>query len=197
MRRRNPLRVVALGEFVRARQPLGVALRGIGFRVVDRQDHRGEKRWLRACEVVGAIGVENGAVILNLVEKILDHSLRDSGVPSRDQAANDEVAVPAIHFVETATGHDIRIYEMEQAFGWKRGRIERAWRLNRSGKIFDPQMATCGELRKNSGDCGTSGKIQSRTTRRFWIGERLAAIRIASERGPGCGDEFARLRERG
>ena len=55
-------------------------MRGLsGWVLVDLADHGGEKRRLRTREVVGAVGVEDGAVVFDLEEEVFDHAAREVG----------------------------------------------------------------------------------------------------------------------
>src|ERR1700733_6536710 len=87
--------------------------------LIDLADHRREKRRLRTGEKVGAVGIENCAVVFDFVEKVLDHSpgkLCISFVLFFNEAEDDEIAVPAVHFVESASGDDVTIGKIEEAF---------------------------------------------------------------------------------
>ena len=120
--RLDPEIVVAHGVLVGLRQPLLVVVSGLLVGRVLRHDHRGEKRRLRAGEVVGAIGVEHRAVVLDLVEEVLDDAARVVTLAVFEQADDDEVAVPAVHLVEAASGHDVLVGQIEQAVGVQAGR---------------------------------------------------------------------------
>ena len=57
-------------------EPSAVVLPGGFLCLMDCHDHRTEKWRLGARQIVSAIGIENGAVIFNLKEKVLHHSAR-------------------------------------------------------------------------------------------------------------------------
>src|SRR5580658_4750370 len=84
--------------------------------LVNFADHRAEKRGLRAGEEVGAVRVKDGSVVFDLEEKILDHVSSELGSVVVDQAEDDEVAVPAVHFVEAASWYDVGIGKIKQTF---------------------------------------------------------------------------------
>ncbi len=86
--------------------------------LIDFADHRGEKRRLRTGEEVGAVGVEDGAVVFDLEEEVLDHAPGERLIRFvlSDEAEDDEITVPAVHFVESASGHDVAIGKVEEAF---------------------------------------------------------------------------------
>ncbi len=65
----------------------------LGF--VDRQDHRRQKRRLRARQEVGAVGIQHRAVVLDLEEEVLDDAARQIESLVFDQSAHDEVACPS------------------------------------------------------------------------------------------------------
>jgi hypothetical protein len=78
-------------------------------------DHRGEKWRLRPGEEVSSVCVEDGSVVFDLEEKVFDHALGKLRSLVFDQAEDDEVAVPAVHFVKAASGHHVAIGKIEQA----------------------------------------------------------------------------------
>jgi len=117
MRFGDPDVVVTFGIAVGAGKP--GSCDGLACRVlVELANHRGEEGRLRAGEVIGAIGVEDGAVVFDLEEKVLDHPASEIGAFVGDQAEYDEVAVPAVHLVEAAAWNDVGVGQIEQAFVW-------------------------------------------------------------------------------
>ena len=114
-------------------QPLSAQARFV--LAVEIGHQRGVKRRLRAGEVVAAVGVEHFAVILNLVGDVFHHAFGQIVLVVRHQTERDEIAVPAVHFVETAAGYHIRqrfaalgvVFQSQQAgffvdFGQQLGR---------------------------------------------------------------------------
>jgi len=119
--RPRPRGVVLLRDGVGVLQPVD-SLRAAGGsrgktgRVLEHEaDHRGEKRRLRAGEIVGAIGVENGAVVLHFEEEVVDDALGERFSVLGFQSQNNKKTVPAVHFVEAATGNDVGVRQIEQA----------------------------------------------------------------------------------
>ena len=52
--------------------------------------------------------------MFNLEEEVLHHVARQVQPAIADQTNDDEVAVPAIHLVETAAGHNIAVGQEQQ-----------------------------------------------------------------------------------
>ena len=69
---------------------------------------------MRAGEVVGAVRVQDAAVVVDFKEEVLHHAARESKIVVPHEAQDDEVAIPAVHLVEHATRHHIRIGKIEQ-----------------------------------------------------------------------------------
>jgi hypothetical protein len=53
--------------------------------------------------------------VRDLIEEVFDHIARTIDLPVMKEPHLDEVAVPPIHLVEAATGHDIGTREIEQS----------------------------------------------------------------------------------
>src|SRR6202011_2150517 len=62
-----------------------------------------------------AVCVKDGSVVFDLEKEVFDHAFGKLCTVVFYQAEDDEVAVPAIHLVEAASGHDIGIGQIEQA----------------------------------------------------------------------------------
>ena len=107
--RRGPEAVVAVGVVISACEP-GLVLRA----GIDLRDHGAKQRWLRAREEVGAVRVEDSAVVLDFEEEIFNDALREWHASVLHQTQEDEVAVPAVHFIEAATGNDVAIGQVKQ-----------------------------------------------------------------------------------
>ena len=116
----GPGGVVLFRQRVGVFQPgarLGTARRSgrkAGRILIDRANHRSEKRRLRARQIVSAIGVEHRAVMLDLKEEVIHHALGQCFAVVGFQAKHDEVTVPAVHLVEAAAGNDVGIGQIEQ-----------------------------------------------------------------------------------
>src|SRR5215472_19273167 len=111
MRSFDPHSMVALDVLVGLFEPGAIVLSGGLCGLMDGHHHRTQKRRLRAGQVVSAIGVEHGAVVLNLEEEIVHHSARQiqSSVPQ--QAANNEIAIPSVHFIEASAWNYVLVFE--------------------------------------------------------------------------------------
>ena len=111
---RGPKFVVALSVAVGFGEPF-LGERFVAWMLVDFPDHRGEKRGLGSGEEVSAVCVKDGSVVFDLEEEVFDHALGKFCAVVFYQSEDDEVAVPAIHLVEAASGYDVAIGEVEQA----------------------------------------------------------------------------------
>src|ERR1700731_4332170 len=67
-----------------------------------------------ASEIISAIGIQYGSVVLEFKEKILNHTARQIDSPVAHQSQNNEVTIPSIHFVETAARHDVTVWQEKQ-----------------------------------------------------------------------------------
>ena len=68
---------------------------------------RGVERRLRTAQVIAAVGIEHAAVVPDLVGHVFQHAPGQFVLVVGNEAQADEVAVPAVHFVEAATGDDV------------------------------------------------------------------------------------------
>ena len=164
-------------------RPVGL-LRG----VVDIDEHRTHERRLRTREVISAIGVEHRAVVLDLEEEVIDHAARQFDASGAQQAANDEVAVPAVHFVEASAGHNVFVREIKQAVRLDLRGVDLAQAMNLDRQMFDAHVAVgrqfvngcrLGDLRR---------QIQHGRHLDFGIDDAHAFGHGASQRVPGRGD---------
>src|SRR5262245_4942387 len=72
--------------------------------VIDRQSYRGQKRWVRPRQIIGAVPVQNQSVVGNLIRQVLRQPLGQIDTVILQQPKRLKVTVPPVHFVETATG---------------------------------------------------------------------------------------------
>jgi hypothetical protein len=72
------------------------------------QSHIGQEWRLRAGQVVGAIRVENLAVVLDLKAKVDDHALGKINAIAHEETQGLHVAIPSVELVETASRHHER-----------------------------------------------------------------------------------------
>src|ERR1700730_17934469 len=112
MRFLRPHVVVSHVKCVRSGEPILVLTAGGFLRIVDGENHGSKKGGLRAAQVITSVGIQNVAVMFDLEEKIFNHAARKVDVAVANQAANNKVTVPAIHFVEAAAGNYIFIFEV-------------------------------------------------------------------------------------
>ena len=85
------------------------------LRPINSQNHRGQEGRLRTREVVGAVGVQYPAVVLDLEQEIVHHALSKIEPVIAEKSHDYEVAVPAIHFIKSSAGDDVTILEIEQS----------------------------------------------------------------------------------
>ena len=86
-----------------------------------------------------------------------------------DKAEDDEVAVPAVHFVEAASGHDVAIGKIEQAFYGDFGDANVAHVGDLAGQMpyLDVALLVCGgNGRRGFHACG---QVKHRRCRDFGI----------------------------
>lgn len=151
---------------------------------VDLADHGGEKRRLRAGEVVGAVGVEDGAVVFNLVEEIFDHAASEVGTMVVDEAEEDEVAVPSVHFIEASAGDHVAVGQIEEALFGDFADFD----ISHVGDFSrQPAYLEVAEfLRGGDGGwgCESGGKVEHRGRLYFGIDQRFAVGHGAGEAVP-------------
>src|SRR5580698_3998926 len=117
MRVAGPHLIILYGVAIRLGQPGSILRAARLIRFIYGDDHGTQEGWLRASEVVGAIGVEHSAIMLNFEQEIINHPSGDAGVAGAQQAPDDEVTVPTIHFVESPAGNNIRVFQEQEAGG--------------------------------------------------------------------------------
>ena len=76
--------------------------------IVYRQRHGGEEGRLRTREVIRAVGVQNLAIMSNLVNEIVHHGFCQIDAVIFQQPQCLEVAIPTVHFVKTPAWHHKR-----------------------------------------------------------------------------------------
>src|ERR1019366_4327346 len=90
---RCPKSVVALRVFVCAGEPFEVGLRTGGWVLVHFANHGGEEGRLRAGEKVGAVGVQDRAVVFDLKKEVFNHAAREVVAAAPNKAEEDEIAI--------------------------------------------------------------------------------------------------------
>ncbi len=83
--------------------------------MVDTEQHLGQEWRLRPHQVVGAVGIQNLAVVADLVEGVVGHVLGESVAMIAQQADLNEVAVPAVHLIEPAARNNVRPRQIQEA----------------------------------------------------------------------------------
>src|SRR5260370_125162 len=96
----RPQSIISRCIVVGLREPCAVFPPSRLLRGMHRQNHRCQEWWLRAGQIVGAIGIQHRAVMFDLEEKILDHPARQIDSLVLHESPNNEVTIPAIHLVE-------------------------------------------------------------------------------------------------
>src|SRR5581483_1183795 len=147
----GPHLVIAHNVVVGVREPLSIIATGRLLGLVNTQHHGAEEGRLRAGEEISAVGVQDGAVVVDFVEEVLHHAAGEIELTGAQQAADDEVAVPAVHLVEGTAGHNGRIRQVEQAGLLDPGQINGAEALDRLGEGLDPDLATLANLARLAG----------------------------------------------
>src|SRR6202008_4368715 len=116
-------------------------------------------------------------------EKILDHAAGKLQPVVAHQAANDEVAVPAVHFIESASGHNVPIFQVEQP-GSEIVGIDFAQVLDQLGQVLDAYVALFLELLDRAGNWKVSREIENRCGRNFGVDDRFAIGHGTRQRVP-------------
>src|SRR3954452_1745499 len=91
MRLANPVLIIFCGKRVRVFQPRAIGMASGLLSFVYARNHRGQKRRLGAGQKISAIGVEDGAVVFNFKEEIIDHALREINAAVSQKSDYDEV----------------------------------------------------------------------------------------------------------
>src|SRR5580692_541010 len=115
MRVAGPHLIILYGVAIRLGQPGSILRAARLIRFIYGGNLGTQEGWLRASEVVGAIGVEHSAIMLNFKQEIIYHPSGEADVTGAQQAPDDEVTVPAIHLVESPAGNDIRVFQEQEA----------------------------------------------------------------------------------
>ncbi len=121
-------------------------------------------------------------------KEILDHAAREIDAAVADQAANDEVTVPAVHFIEAAAGNHVAIFEIE-----KSGRIERvgvhfAGMMDDGGQVFNFELAGFLKIFQGGGLRKIGGEIHYGGGRQLGVHDGAALVHRTGERVPAGGN---------
>ena len=82
--------------------------------IIDIDEHRAQKGRLGATQIVSSVGVEHRAVMLDLKKEIVHHAPGQLYAPFTQQATNNKVAIPAIHFIEAAAWNYVLVLQIKQ-----------------------------------------------------------------------------------
>src|SRR5260221_11331896 len=134
MRITSPHGIVLLQIPVCSRQPCGVGVTCLFFGVIDGQYHRTQKGRLGTRQIIGSVRVQQSAVGFNLEEKVFDHATGEVDPAVAQQSKDDEVAVPAVHFVEASAVHHVLVLQTEQTVRMDCGGVDFAKLMNWLGQ---------------------------------------------------------------
>lgn len=178
----RPVFVVSANSGQGAPKPLRIA-----GALIDFEDHARQERRLRAREVIGAVRVQDLAVVHDLVEQVVGHILRQIQTAVAHQAEQDEVAVPAVHLIEASARHDVGARQVEKPrllrFALRQGK-----HANARETFRDPRNVLA--LRNVQGHAPVRRHLGI-------VGRPLDGVVGARERGPGAADVVLNLRHGG
>src|SRR5438093_2894125 len=111
----NPQAVILDSQLVSLLEPLVIFVaRGL-LRTVDAQNHRSQEGRLGPREVIGAVGVQDSAVMLDLEQKIVDHVPGKIEPAIEKKSHDDEVAVPSVNFIKHYAGDNVTFHKLKIA----------------------------------------------------------------------------------
>jgi hypothetical protein len=82
--------------------------------VMDGKDGEAEDRRLGAGEVVSAVGVQHGAIMVDLVNHLIRQLSGGFIFTVEEKSERDGPAIPAVHFIEPAARHHVTVGKIEQ-----------------------------------------------------------------------------------
>src|SRR6516225_3007868 len=144
------------------------------LKVVIRLNHGSEERRLGACEVIGAVGVQDRAVVLNLKEKILNHSSGHLRLVVSDESSDNEITVPAVHFIESTAGDDVRIWQEQQSVTRNVLRLQVSHMSDGLRQFPQRNSACLNALEILGRNFEGKGNVQYWLRLELWVGERGA-----------------------
>src|ERR1700751_3723153 len=115
MWRVRPLRIVGDRILIGSAKPRKIGFTSDLIRLVDGEYHGREEWGLRAAEVVGPVCIEHSTIVLDFIEKVFDHSLGQFGAIIAKQTSDDEIAVPAVHFIKLPAGHHVWMFQIKKS----------------------------------------------------------------------------------
>src|SRR5438309_9826054 len=109
--------------------------------VIDGQHHGTQKGRLGTSQIIGPVRVQQSAIVFDLEKKVFDHATGEVSPAVAQQTQDDEVAVPAIHFVEASAGHHVLVLQIEQTVGMDCVGIDFAELMDRLGQVLNVNIA--------------------------------------------------------
>ena len=197
MRFARPQIMIAHRVAVRRLEPRAIFLSRFLLRVVHIQNHRRQKWRLRSRQVIRAIRIQHRAVVLDLKEKILHHPLRQLDAFVAQQSANDEVAVPPIHLVESSARHDVLVRQIQKPRGIDFVRIDFAEIVNHDRQMLGFDFAFRLKLLHRGRHVKIGRHVKHRRRRQLRINDRFAFVERARQRVPTLRDVLANRFESG
>src|SRR5262245_44884421 len=114
-----------------------------------------------------------------------------------NQSSDDEVAVPAIHLIESSAGDDVFFRQIEQTIRLDFSGIDFTELINYLRKTLDLNLALLLKLLHVVGHADVSGQVKHRCGWELRIDHRFALRHRARERVPTNGDVIANWIESG
>ena len=133
--------------------------------------------------------------MFDLKEKILYHSLREIDAVVSYQTANDEVTVPAVHFVESSAGDNVVVLEIEQSSRIDLSRIDFAELVNDRRQVLHLNAALFLKLLDRRRNFEVRRNVEHGGRRKLGINDGFAIGHRARKRVPAGGDVAANLIE--
>ena len=154
-------------------------------RLIDIHKHGTHKRRLRAGQVVGSVGVQHRAVVLDLEEEVIYHAARQLNPSCPQQSTDDEVAVPTVHLVEAATRYYVLMFEIEQTVRLNFASIDLAQMTDFLRQVLDPDVALAGQFLNCGRFRNACWEVHHRRHLELRINYALAIGHRAGKRVPG------------
>src|ERR1700730_4220382 len=180
-----------------AREPCVIGVTCLFLSVIDGQYHRTQKGRLGTGQIIGPIRVQQSAVVFDLEEKVFDHATGKVGPAIAQQTQDDEVAVPAIHFVEASAGHHVLVLQIEQTMGMDCVGVDFAELMNWLGEVLNVNVAGGMKFFNGGRSRESRWKTDYGVDLHLGIDHRGAVGHGTREVVPTCGDILADGREAG
>src|ERR1700675_440730 len=117
--------------------------------------------------------------------------------PSRSRPEDDEVAIPAIHFVEASPGHHVLVLQIEQAVGMDCVGVDFAKLMNWPGQVLNVNVAGGMKVFNRGRSRESRRKIDYGVDLHLGIDHRGAVRHGTGEVVPSGGDVLPNRREAG